>query len=83
MQKVLLSKAWLTRGCDPDIKKHHWREEKVKGSCDLTQVRIYENEFRAMQHATADAYRANDHESCENPSGGAIALLKPEQSQGQ
>jgi hypothetical protein len=83
MQKVFLSKACLSRRRGPDIKKHYWQEEKLKGSCELIEMRIYENESRAMQHAAANAYRTNDHESGEKPNGGAIALLEPKKSQGQ
>ena len=83
MEKVPLSKARLSRGCNPDIKKHYWPEEKMEGRCDLIQVRIYENEFGAMKHAAANAYRTDDHERGEKPRGGAIALLKPKKRQSQ
>lgn len=83
VQKVCCSKAPLSRGCDPDIKKHYWSEQKMKRSSDLIQMRIYENEFRAMQHAAADAYRTDYHESGEKPSCGSIALFEPKKSEGQ
>ena len=55
----------------------------MKGRSDLIQVRINENEFRAMQHAAADAYRTDGHESGKKPGCGAIALFEPKKGQGQ